>query len=64
MTYLSIFEYKKTLELEKELLNTNNINRCKRIADIFWKCSLENKKDHCKNEYDMIIKCIEKIYND
>jgi len=64
MTYLSIFEYKKTLELERELLNNNNINKCKRIAEIFWKCSFEKKtKDQCKDEYNMIIRCIEKIHN-
>ena len=44
MTYLSIFGYKKTLELVKEQQHNNNINNCKKNAEIFWRCSLEKKK--------------------
>ena len=66
MTYLSIFEYKTNIELQKEEHNkVININKCKKIAELFWKCSLEKKKtnNHCKDEFNMIIKCIEKIHN-
>jgi hypothetical protein len=65
MTHLSIFEYKNNMELQREQQNkVININKCKKIAKLFWKCSFEKKtKDQCKDEYNMIIRCIEKIHN-
>ena len=70
MSYLSIFEYKNNIELERMRKHQNkqldnNINNCKKIAEIFWRCSFEKKtKDQCKNEYHMLIKCIKKIHKD